>query len=259
MDPAERWLPYFMRVHNRGLVLIALLACAASGRGQSAPATPRETEFQRVLEKLGEAAVELEHSLPSFTCDEDAMSQEVRDEKVKSGVAFTATMRAVRKADGSLEETFEVKSVDGKPFRQGHFHTPAYLHGGFDSAMRYFAPDQQFCYVFALKARSVEFADTGQARCRDKGMRGVAVLDDGDAVVHMERSVPLEVAKVTGLAQFVAVDFADVLMNGKAFRLPHHVVAEMTQGRSVGRFEATYSNCRQFKTTVTIGPAEALP
>jgi hypothetical protein len=243
---------------------VALLSCAMSGRAQTtAPAAAApETELQRVLKKLGEEAVELEKSLPSFTCAENVVSQELRDGKVRHSVTFTATLRAQRKADGHLDESFQITTLDGRPFTNGRVAAPVMMSGGFDQAMRYFHPEQQLCYEFRLSPGRIDFKTTTDSLshgCPEKDMAGFALLDTAGDVSYLERTVPVKAAKPLKLATYAAVTFAPVKMGDTTYRLSSHVVGEMPHGKSIGRFDATYSNCRLFKSTVTIGPAEMLP
>ena len=231
------------------------LACAAA-HGQQTP------ELQRVLAKLGEAALELERSLPNFTCNETVVSQELREGKVRQGVTFTATMRAQRQADGTLAETFQITTLDGKAFTDGVLKAPVMVSGGFDRAMRYFHPEQQRCYDFSLSPGQIDFKSSAESLlqgCKEAGMAGFARLDADGEVTYLERTVPVETAKRLKLASYAEVTFAPVTMGQVTYRLSRHMVAERPEGRSIGRFEATYDHCRLFKSTATIGPAETLP
>jgi hypothetical protein len=243
---------------------VAVLSCAAGGRAQTtAPAAAApETELQRVLKKLGEAAVELEKSLPSFTCEENLVSQEVRGDKVKWGTTATMTLRAEKESNGYLSESFSYTSVNGKPFSQGVVKMPVYVSGGFGEALRYFHPDQQHCYEFTLSFGRIDFQNIpdGLAHgCPEKGLVGFARLDAVGNVTYLERTVPVKVARPLRLATYAAITFSPVTMGAKTYRLSSHALADMSMGKSIGRFDATYSNCQLFKSTVTIGPAEVLP
>ena len=241
---------------QRGMIATVLGLATASVHGQQTP------ELQHVLAKLGDAAVELERSLPSFTCEESVVSQEVREGKVRRSVAFTATMRARREPDGRLAESFQIATLDGKPFTDGRVKAPVMVSGGFGEALRYFHPEQQRCYAFELSPGRIDFktiADGLAHGCHETGMVGFARLDQEGNVTYLERTIPADSAKPTHLATYASVTFAPVTMGEKTYRLSRKMIAEMPEGKSVGRFDATYANCRLFKATVTIGPAEALP
>jgi len=224
----------------------------------------RSTELAQELERLGAAAESLEHALPSFTCQQTAMSEYVVKGKAKEHDEFTATMRAKSASDGTLAETFEVTRLNGRPFSGNSFRFPFYVSGGFDRAMRYFTPEKQACYRYTLSPGRIDFetaADVAaHTQCTDEGLHGFALLDADGNVSHLERTVTSKAEKERGLAPFASIDFGTVELDGKTFRLSRHLFSESVQGRFALRFETTYSECRRFTVTVKIGPPiEAQP
>ena len=231
---------------------------AAAETGPSAASPPAATPtLGQELRRLGAAAESLEHTLPSLTCKETAASEIFAGKKSRERDEFTATLRAKRGEDGVLDETFEVTTLNGKaPRRSVRF--PFYVSGGFDRSMRYFAPAQQVCYRYWLTPGRIDFSTAPDvalhAQCLDEGMHGFALLDaDGD-VVHLERTVTSKPAEERGIAPFASIDFGEVELGGKTFRLSRHMLSESWQGRFTLRFDATYTDCRLFTATVTIGP-----
>jgi|GEM_PF-1794093 len=233
---------------------------AASAAAQLAQQT--QDPLAQRLAHLGEEADTLAHSLPSFTCTESVQSQELHGRKVVRGVRFTATLRAQRDAEGKLRESFDLETVDGAPWNHGAFSIPAYVEGGFSRALRYFAPAQQACYRYTLSP------DAGGSRidfvaaphlppdnaCTTEGTRGFALLDAQGNVTHLERSVSPRYSRLYREAPFASIDFAPVPLNGVAYPLSRHIVAELSGAGSTGRFEAQYSACKLFTATVTIHP-----
>jgi hypothetical protein len=240
------------------LVLGAALGFPARLEGQESP------ELAQELVRLGAAAEALEHALPSFTCQQTAMSEYVLNGKAKEHDEFTATMRAKRAPDGTLAETFEVTRLNGRPFSGTSFQFPFYVSGGFERAMRYFTPEKQACYRYTLSPGRIDFETAADVaahpQCADEGLKGFALLGADGNVTHLERTVTSKAEKERGLAPFASIDFGAVELNGKTFRLSRHVFSESVQGRFVLRFETTYSECRLFTVTVKIGPEiEAAP
>ena len=217
---------------------------------------------QKELRHLATVADSLEHTLPSFECQEQVVSQRILRNKVKKRVEFTAAIRAKRGSDGQLDETFTVSELNGKPVSKRSFGMPIYVSGGFEHALRYFAPDQQACYRYTLSAGRIDFEsvaeDDARAECRSSGVKGFALLDADGNVSHIERHVEEDAAEKHGLIPFAAIDFAPVELDKRTFWLSQHVVAEEQHGDWKGRFEANYSACRLFTATVKIGPAEPL-
>jgi hypothetical protein len=236
------------------LLCAALLLPANVHAQQSAPASP---ELQQVLDRLGAAAQSLQRSLPSITCVESGVSETFKKKKVKKRVTFTATMRAIR-TPGGLDESFTLTKIHPKQYFRLHDPFPLFSKGGFDSALAYFLPSQQPCYVYALSPGRIDFATIEDAAfhppCHADGTRGFALFDAGGNVTHIERSVPEQSMHDFNLTPFVAIDFAPVELNGKTYRLSQHVVSELYEDDDTRRFEATYSGCRLFTATVTILP-----
>ncbi len=219
-------------------------------------------DLKSLLIRLGDEARSLEQSLPSFGCTETAISQELRKDKVIRRVDFTALLRVRRAADGTLSESTEYATVNGKAFTGGGFTMPAYSEGGFRHALGYFAPQQQPCYRYTLTPGRINFETAPGPllpTCRSAGTKGFALLDaDGD-VTHVERHVTGEAATAFHLSPFASIDLAPVTLNGTTYRLSHHLIAERPNGKSLDRFEADYTGCRLYTSTVTIGPTTDVP
>jgi hypothetical protein len=247
-----------MGVRLAGLALLVGWAAGALGQQDGA-----DSALQQELQRLGVVAEALDHSLPSLTCQENGLSERIVRGKVKQHVAFTASMRAVRAPGGRLDETFVVTTLNGKPWEGKGVRFPYYTSGGFDSAMVYFRPRNQACYRFSLTDRRIDFetaADVGShPQCRNDQLHGFALIDADGNVTHVERTVSADATRDLRLVPFAAIDFAPVELNGEVFRLSSHLVTEYPEsGDSKGRFEATYSDCKLFSVSVTIGPATAV-
>jgi hypothetical protein len=241
-------------------VLVATLWLAPPSRGQQSGA--EDAVLKRELQRLGVAAEALDHSLPSLTCQESAVSERLLRGKVKQHVAFVASMRAVRVPGGHLHETFTLSTLNGKPHSGGNPPFPFYTSGGFDAAMVYFLPEHQACYRYSLSQGRIDFETSpdfaSHPQCRDDAVHGFALMDAVGDVTHIERTVSQEVAHDFHLVPFAAIDFAAVELNGQTYRLSQHLISEYPDGDSKGRFEAFYSGCRLFSVSVTIGPPTAV-
>ena len=245
------------RIAALALGCAALLAMAA--HAQQGPAATKGLDLAQELQRLGEAASALEHALPNFTCQESVVSREMNGTKVKQSTKFVATLRAQRAADGSLSESFAITELNGEPFSTGHFHLPVFVSGGFDQAMRYFTPQKQVCYRYALSPGRIDFETRGDAPgpplCKEKDLRGFALLDPEGNVTHLERRVAPVAALADREANFAAVDFAPATLNGRTYQLSRHLYAEMPMRGRPTTFSADYNGCKLFTATVTISPA----
>jgi hypothetical protein len=242
------------------ILSIAGFASTSASPQQERPA-PYPPELEQDLQRLGSEADQLIQSTPSFTCDETATSQALRDQKVLRSVSLSGTVRTIRKPDGRMVETYD--------YKRGHILffipklPPLFVSGGFDTALSYFLPSAQACYRYALSPGRIDFETrTGQVSghiCREQGLKGFALLDAAGDITHIERTIPPDVAKPLKDVPFAAIDITPVTLNGHVYQLSHHMVATQLLDNATGRFEATYSNCHLFTSTVTIGPATVIP
>ena len=218
-------------------------------------------ELKQDLQRIGSTVNELIQSLPSFTCDESAVSQAIRDQKVRRTVQARGTVRVLRDPNGSLNETYTYKRSFHLLFIPSNF--PLFVSGGFDTALAYFLPSAQDCYRYSLSPGRIDFETrTGPVSghiCQEQGLKGFALLDADGNITHIERAIPPDVAKPLKLAPFAAIDLTPVSLNGRVYQLSHHMVATQPLDNAMGHFEATYTNCHLFTATVTIGPATEVP
>lgn len=251
------------RVHRLALVFgcMAMLSISAGGQQKETP------ELRRELARLAAAADSLEHLLPSFSCQEDVISELLSGKKVKKHAAFTAEVRTRRDSDGLLDETFTMQTLNGKPvvWRKGakgsyvRFDLPVYIKGGFDHTMSYFTSVRQECYRFALGKGRIDFETapdvTAHSRCRDDQAHGFVLLDAQGDAVHIERQVSAAAAEKFHLASYAAIDLAPVELGGRTFWLSQRLTAEEALGPRMARYEAVYTGCHLYTATVTIGPS----
>lgn len=237
-----------------------IVLCAAlflAGRPAAPQANPGSPELRQTLDRLAAAAEVLEHSLPSLTCFETAVSETLKNGKVKKHVAFSGNVRVVRTPAGHLNETFTLTQVNGKPHTGHGYRFPYYAVGGFEGGILSL-PTRQPCYVYTLSSGRIDFATAPGAGstppCRDDGVRGFALFDADGNVTHIERSVSAQATRDFHLTPFAAFDFAPIELNGRTYRPPHHVISETPEDPGAGRMESTYSNCQLYTASVTILP-----
>jgi len=218
-------------------------------------------ELKQTLQRIGAAANALIQSIPSFTCDEVATSQAIRDHKTLRSVSLSGTIRTIRNPDGRMVETYDYKREHILFFIPKF--PPLFVRGGFDSALVYFLPAAQDCYRYSLSAGRIDFETrTGPVSghlCQEQGLKGFALLSADGNITHIERTIPPNVATPLNLSTFAAVDLTPVSLNGRIYQLSHHMVATQPLDKAMGHFEATYTNCHLFTATVTLGPATEVP
>lgn len=245
----------------RSITLALLLACTASVAAQS-PTPSTTPALAAVLEQLNDQATALLQKLPNFTCDESVISQTRQNGKVHRHAELSGTLRMVRDANGNLKETYDAHGGHRR-FLIGPVDLPLYVWGGFDKPLTYFLTSLQACYHYSLSPGRIDFEGRSEADrpsfCNQPGLKGFALLDAAGNVTHIERTVPLNISATTKITPYASIDLVPTDLNGHTYQLSHHMTADRPIGYAIGHFEATYSNCRLFAATVTIGPATVVP
>jgi hypothetical protein len=233
-----------------------LLVCPAllAAQTQNAPLS-----LHQELARLGEAALSLQHDLPSFACTETGLSEVIRKNKVKQHVQFVAGLRVERNDEGRLMEHLDVTQVNGKPFSGRGFHPPFMVQGGFGESLFFFLPTTQACFNFRLGQGRIEFDSPpgtfDRPECTETGApRGFALLDDDGNATHLERQVLEEYALQMHVVNFTAIDFSPVELDGKVYPLTSKMMADVPKDGAMLHFEATYSGCRLFKASSRVLP-----
>jgi len=226
---------------------------AAAQEGQSAALTAE-------LKKLGVAALSLQQDLPSFECQETALSQSLKKDKVKQEVRFVADLRVERVQGGRLNERLQVTEMNGKPYSGGTFEPPFMVKGGFGESLFFFLPAMRTCFKYTLSDGRIDFVSPpgtfDRSECRNTGApSGMALLDDAGNATHLERQVRPELAPQVDVVNSTAINFAPVELDGQVYALPSRMVADIPKKDGLSlHFEAAYKGCRLFKATSTILP-----
>jgi hypothetical protein len=248
-----------------------LLACSGVAIAQ---VQQQDSALDKLLSRVEANTEQYKASVPSFLCDEHIVSQELRDGKLKHETTVDALFRVNRSASqaGNLDESREVKAIDGKPSSGGKINMPISFTGGFSRALaKFLSADHRQCFDYqpdlthATSPGSEAFTFTAreaalkEAACTSiqSGTTGKFVIDSATSEVsHIERTVPYPVGKDRSVLGTAAVDFAPVTLNGKNFWLPSVISASTTETPKTDafRFTAHYSNYHRFAASSTILP-----
>ena len=248
---------------GRGLEIGLLVACSVVAQGQVAQ-KDQTASLQAELEQLGAQAQSLQNDLPSFTCKETGLSQELKKGKVKEQVRFVADLRVERAAGGRLDEQLEVTEVNGKPYTRGKFEPPFMVKGGFGESLFFFLPGTQACFQYSMGVGRIDFASPpgtfDRPQCTNTGApSGFALLDQVGNATHLERRVDPEFAGQVHVVDFTAIDFVPTELDGKVYPLTAKMVADVPKEDGVTlHFEAMYTGCHLFKATSRILPGESV-
>jgi hypothetical protein len=238
------------------------------GQAQQAPVA-----IDQILSQLEVNTEKYTASVPSFICDEHITSQEIHAGKIKHETSAEATFRVSRSARevGLLEESREVRAVDGRSSDGKKLNMPLAINGGFSGVLtKFFSVSHQQCFSYRQEnssAGSLAFsfvANDGsleEPACRSiqRGTTGKVSVDSAAMqVTHIERTVPFPIGKDQSILSTAAVDFAPVTLNDAIFWLPVTVTAFTTETSKTNglRFTARYSNYHRFGATSTIVPIQ---
>jgi hypothetical protein len=215
-------------------------------------------------------------TVPSFICNEHIVSQEVHEGKIKREITVDAVFSVIRSTvkANTLEESREVKLVDGKPAPGKNITMPLSFSGGFSGALnKFLSSDHRLCFEYAPDASTsspkgiaaftfvAKPATASGSDCASiqPGTTGRFTVDTASMeVTHIERTVQNPVGEDRTVLGTAVVAYAPVILNGKSFWLPTTITAFTTETSKTNglRFTAHYTNYQRFAATVTIVPAD---
>jgi hypothetical protein len=270
-----------------------------AGAQQAKTAAQKTPTLGEILQQLQENVDQYQALVPSFFCDEHVVSTVIPDPKHESTVT-DSTFRLKRVADPNdegktiLEESHEVKMVNGRPATGDIVGGPAYLRGAFSNGLTMVMASKQAYMRYSLKttgkdkpgdAITVQFASLPERkRADDCGVQEevsgrVQIDPESMQVTHVEFTVPRHLVGSTlvptspvyselGLAiepivgrWSVTVEYAPVVLGGKSFWLPTKI-SDNIIGSSVRKrwtYDATYSNYHKMEVTSRIVPDTQAP
>ncbi len=246
-----------------GAMAWSALACGQQGK------PPVEEVVARVRANL-EASNAI---LPDVFCTEHLRSAEMRNNQAKREVTLDSVLRATRQADGSDEfkEERSIVQANGKPARKcKKFSLPLSIADGFGATYAtYFAPEYAQCNNYRL-ASDPSGGDVVLEIVRGpdmKHLKGCAKLASGTSARFWLDADSLEILRFElttarpeapdGFNSFSGtIDYAITPLGPRMCRLPTRVHAELkkSSGNDELVYDASYSGCHRFGSTVTIVP-----
>lgn len=289
-----------------GLFAIAVGVCAGAAqqpqpqktgtttqKGQASPQKGETPTLGEILQRLQANVDQYNASVPSFFCDEHVVSTIVPDPTNASSVTdATFRLKRVPKpgAEGKtiLEESHEVKMVNGRPATGDTVGGPGFLRGAFSNGLALVSANQQACMRYTLRPirenntsdpTIIQFASVpARNRPHACGMQedvsGRVLIDpETMQVTHMEFTAPrhfigtaaspfsgYDASPIVGRWD-VTVEYAPVLLGGKNFWLPTKISDRMRSSLVPNRwsYDATYSNYHKLEVTSRIVPDSEAP
>jgi len=267
---------------HKFLPQLAVLALAIPLHGQQTKASALDDILQRLETNLDQ----YDSRVPSLFCDEHVVSQVtpgMRDQNVVTDSVFR--LKRVIGPDHApvLDESREVKSVNGQPAKSQDIAGPSILSGIFEGGLAVVSLNQRACMNYTLERPShkdpaapyvIRFASVitpqNSANCllQEDGKGRVLVDPASMQITRMELTTPHHTiipgstwaSPVKG-EWVLAVDYAPVTLGGETFWMPTAITSRETSGggtfhQIVWSFRATYRNFHKLEVTSHIVPAD---
>ncbi len=246
------------------LLLFLVLSAAAYVNAQQLPTV------DELLPRVVAYAQQYRQSIPSFEADESAVSQLVKNGRIKWEVQLQMTLRELRDESkpGEFVDRYTFHLVDGKPPRK-HFKLPYFVQGGFSSAIGFGHPEEQTCYDYRVSpgdsVSTVRLELWVKTRplppnCNDvpEDYRKTVVVDVASgAILHVTRSMSPRAAHERHEIVFGSVDYAPEKIGDETFWLP--VRFESHDENNEGRMSGAYSNFHRYASTAKVVDNGAQP
>jgi hypothetical protein len=262
-------------------------------KGQSSKQKTETTALGEILQRLESNLSQYDSGVPSFFCDEHVVSRmvpDIHDQETVTDSVFR--LKRVLNADRTitLEESREVKTVNGLPAKSQEMGGPSIVHGAFEGGLAVVSLSQQSCMNYTLERMKrndaqapivVRFAsvltpeNTGGCLLQENG-RGQVFIDRATMqITRMELTTPHHTiipgdkmgygASGAMVGEWVlSVDYAPVVLDGRSFWMPATITSRTTSGRgtyysTVWTFKASYRNFHKLEVTSRILPGSETP
>jgi len=242
--------------------------------------------LDEVLQKLEANLDHYDSSIPSLFCDEHVASKISPNPRKQDTVTDSVfRLKRVVESDNTttLDESREVKTVNGKPATSQDIAGPTVISGAFEGALAVVSLSQRACMNYTLeRARRngpiiVRFSslltpqNTAGCLLQEEGKGRVLIDPATMQITRMELTTPHHVIvpesrfySATMGDRALSVDYAPVLLEGQTFWLPATITSTVTSGRGtfhaiVWSFKATYRNFHKLEVTSRVVPAGESP
>lgn len=240
------------------LVWLALFAIVPDARPQQLP------PVEEFLDRLYDYSAQYTATLPSLSCNESIVSQQMKNGKVKWQVRIEGAMREIRTENPAdpFHEQHQFLTVNGRPAKK-HFETPYFIRGGFANLIEFRHPEMRQCLEHRISpsgdGKTIRIdtelkADAPQPACKAvwPGSHWMVIADENGHVLHSERRISSEDAEIHDQAYFAAMDYAPQQFGDRTFWLPAKFYSQDADDQ--GRMYATYSNCHRYAGELRILP-----
>ena len=245
--------------------------------------------LDEVVQRLQKNLDQYDSGVPSFFCDEHVVSRlvpDLHDRETVTDSVFRLKRVLNRDHTTSLEESREVKTVNGRPAKSQEIDGPSLLGGAFEGGLAVVSVSQQACMNYSLErikrndAKApiiVHFAsvltpeNTGGCLLHEDGKGRILIDPATMQISRMELTtphhtiIPGDVYESPIKGEWIlSVDYAPVLLNGETFWMPATITSRATSSPGTFHatewsFQATYRNYHKLEVTSRIVPSGDAP
>ena len=254
-------------------------------KGQASTQKTETPALEEILQRLESNLSQYDSGVPSFFCDEHVVSRmvpDVHDQETVTDSVFR--LKRVVNADHTttLEESREVKTVNGRPATTQEIGGPSIVRGAFEGGLAVVSLSQQSCMNYTLERAKrndakapivIRFVSVltpenkGGCLLQENG-RGQVYIDHATMqITRMELTTPHHTiipGDEMGYGAIVgewalSVDYAPVVLDGKSFWMPATITSRTASGRGtfhpiVWTFKASYRNFHKLEVRSRIVP-----
>ncbi|HEV2645904.1 MAG TPA: hypothetical protein VGU46_06015 [Acidobacteriaceae bacterium] len=241
--------------------------------------------LNQILQRLEVNLNRYDTHIPGFFADEHIVSQVApgtRDQNTLTDSTFRLKRTIHPDHTATLDESRDVKSVNGRPASSQDLAGPTVVSGAFEGALAVVSFSQSTCTRYTLdhnkrkdptapyiiRFASVLTSHDSPACLLDEKSKGRVFIDPiAMQITHLELTTPHHTiipgdassSAITGPRTLV-VDYAPILFNSETFWLPSTIMSHSTTGagtyhRTDWTFKATYRNFHKLEVTSRILPS----
>lgn len=265
------------RTRSAFVALVVMLAQARAPGMQK-----RRPGLDEILRALESNLENYDQNVPSFFCDEHAVSEAIpgtsRDRKVTDSV-FRLKREVSADQSINLVESREVKMVNSQPATSGGLDAPATLEGAFEGGLAVVSSNQQGCMDYELQRRShgayvIGFKTKDDAPKRSDCLlqekaHGRVLIDPASLqITRLELTTPRHMIRDERWSNWypslksewvITVDYAPVLLDGRSFWMPANISSRVTSDPNTFHsttwlFRASYKNFHKLEVSSRMVP-----
>jgi hypothetical protein len=275
------------RHHWPAAALLGTLIVLHTGLAQQ----PHPPTLDDILQGLENNLHHYDNSIPSFFCDEHVISQ-VFPGSASQNTTTNSIFRLKRSVNPdstpSLNESREIKTVNGHPATSQDIDGPSVLSGVFEGGLAVVSLNQKACMRYTLERIRpnrpqdpyvIRFATADASRRTDDCLlqeqgKGRVLIDPATMqITRLELTVPhhtIDPGRHTPSGYefpptigewILSVDYAPVQLSGQTFWMPATITSHTSTGTNGFKptfwtFKATYRNYHKLEVTSRIVPAD---